>query len=1249
MDPRKLLSKLTKSEINSLPGFSDNRHSYMTLKDLKAELTQYMIDHRAYRKGLTVHDYVKLYKSIPKPPPYLKPLTRYADTHEYKYQLLERKRKEKKADDELFKSLEAMKRSEALESLARESFNEETKYLAKQERIRENTILADELKYLDISKDRSDQLNREYRKRIKLIKNRKKFTSRIAKWTDNVNHHISFEVTIGDNEEKRLAFCEVLRYVITHPPEDENVRDVVKATTLDGKHKYFTLHDRNIESLIGHISGEIDLQTDESDTNPFVVNTFLPVKYELMFVNANSTKSNKKGSHKGKSFTKKVKKPESKLDEGVKIVELELDSDFRELLDGSFFRYINTTAIDLSRYQIYNSIKASNYRDCCFVHACLESKIFTDEEMDAMRRWVLTRDVPQSKIKEIAIEFKCHFIVKHVDENRDIKHQTRTSIDTRKLKCMQDLDIPESRCITLLLFKDHYMINDDDTGYSTYYVSNSNELDSTFSSIPIDKRRLIQRVRNGIPDYAKKGVSLIYLLRFMFKNDMFKELNACEEGILSTCEYRNHLKDYRDLEYDQKQCTRLIQRKLKEPKKYTNIYFADFEADSTLDTHKEYLCCVMWIENGKPYTLTIDENEKSSIGERLLNTLKHGSLIYFHNLKYDVCFFKNVEGWESNAIERNGTVLQLTMSKKESSDFTKRLTFMDSFSIIPSKLANFGDMFSLKVHKEIFAYSLYTESNRKKRILPVSEFMNVYDMEQIKYHNKSQSQLEADHVQLIENAKISKSLVNQEGAEYIDIMKYAKFYCLKDCEVLMKGFLKFNKDLMNVFKETETPMLPVYNYISISAIGYSFAKQYGCYDECYELSGKPQDFILRCVNGGRTMTARNQKQYVSNGNLQDFDAVSLYPSAMKFMDGVPKGIPHVIPGNVSESMLLAYDTFFIEINIKNIKCKSSKPYAFGLIYKYAENGSKLYCNETAEHYYLDKRSFLDLKEYYDFDYEFIRGYYFNDGFNKKINDFIEILFQLRLRYKKEKNPLQNTIKLLLNSIYGKSILKPIECETKCVPKKKLYAYIHRNYNYIKEVNECDGIDNVYVKRIKPINKHFNLPQFGASVLSWSKWLMNRVICTAEQNDIPIFYQDTDSMHLYETDVDKLAKIFNEKYGCELIGSQLGQFHCDFDAFEGSVGTIHSRKLIALGKKSYLDILVDEKGNEGHHIRMKGIPNQVILNKCKHMGITVEELYERMYKCEAITFDLLDGSNCFRKNKFYQMKNEPKFTRTLKFK
>ena len=78
----------------------------------------------------------------------------------------------------------------------------------------------------------------------------------------------SFDVDIRDSKCKRLSFTEMLR----HCYEIRNKsRVVVKACTLDGHAKCFTLSDKHdIENTICHISGELDLSEEKSDTNPRV-------------------------------------------------------------------------------------------------------------------------------------------------------------------------------------------------------------------------------------------------------------------------------------------------------------------------------------------------------------------------------------------------------------------------------------------------------------------------------------------------------------------------------------------------------------------------------------------------------------------------------------------------------------------------------------------------------------------------------------------------------------------------------------------------------------------------------------------------------------------------------------------------------------------------------------------------------------------------------------------------------------------
>jgi len=56
---------------------------------------------------------------------------------------------------------------------------------------------------------------------------------------------------------------------------------------------------------------------------------------------------------------------------------------------------------------------------------------------------------------------------------------------------------------------------------------------------------------------------------------------------------------------------------------------------------------------------------------------------------------------------------------------------------------------------------------------------------------------------------------------------------------------------------------------------------------------------------------------------------------------------------------------------------------------------------------------------------------------------------------------------------------------------------------------------------------------GAMILSISKRIINEVICTAEDNEIEIYY--TDSQHLGADDIERLRKLYKEKYGRELVG------------------------------------------------------------------------------------------------------------------
>lgn len=1052
------------------------------------------------------------------------------------------------------------------------------------------------------------------------ITNRKQYDEYFKKYREMMRKRVSFGIDIADDLESRFAFEQAVKHSRMWFA-NQNSKPMLSAQDLAGNIREFTLWDnRNMGKVWKVLDGLVDIEEEGvSDPRYNLTGAFIPVRFAIRF----------------HEYDKKNKKLRRVNWQDNAVEEEEFDMSLWDLPAGEFFPYINNSGLDLTVFQIFDKIPKS-YQDTCFVYACIQSGLFTKVEIESLRLMCATRKLPQKYIPEIAVALNCHFKIKKIYEDQPVKSQMRIHVDTTRLTNQSFRDIPTDRLVTMFLYKGHYFI-DKSLPFTLYYAEHKQQLDKDYADMPIEKRMQIARISQGKPRYSDKGTKPMEVLRLLFKLNQFREITSQEHDLLKTSEFKHGLTDFIDLDYAPKLCTRAIERG-SNLHHYSRVYYADFETDPTVSPHQPYLCCVVSpLITGK---ITKQTFTGDNIDQHLLDYLQDGSLTYFHNLRYDACFFtNNATGYDVKILERSGTVLSIQMTKKQGNKITKQLTFHNSYSIISAPLKQFKSMFGLNVAKEKMAYKLYTKANRDRKTIPITEFYEQYDIEN---WMKTDEKLEKAHKQIKQNAIAAHAFENDE----IDIMKYAEFYCVKDCIVLMQGMEKFKQQLNEVFKEAGTSVPDLHNFVSISAIGYAFCKAYGCLDGCYEIAGKPQSFMLRCVSGGRTMTANNEKQIIG-GKLQDFDAVSLYPSAMSIMPGIPKGIPKVI---TDKSDIMKYDAFFCEIIIHKLECKSPTPYKFGLVFKRDENtGSKLFCNEAVGKFYIDKRGLQDLMEFYDIEYEVIRGYYFDEGFNNKLSGFITKLFNLRLRYKKEKNPLQNTIKLLLNSIYGKSILKPTPTENKCVSKNQLDKFIIRNYYWIEEINTSPNIEKAFCKVIKPIDRHFNCPQFGVSVLSWSKHIMNRVMCTAEQNGIHIFYQDTDSMHLLEADVPELAAIYKEKYGQDLIGSNLTQFHCDFDTWKGAVGDVHSVKLIALGKKSYLDILEDEKGNRSTHVRLKGIPHNVMNVWCRKNGKTLEDLYNTLYEGNAVTFNILDGSNGFRKNKYFQQVNLESFERRVLFK
>ena len=316
--------------------------------------------------------------------------------------------------------------------------------------------------------------------------------------------------------------------------------------------------------------------------------------------------------------------------------------------DGAFFPYVATINIDLSPYQIFTEIKAKNYKHNCFVWACIQSELFSKNEIEYMCGLIITRNIPRKDIKKIAKELKVNIIIRTIDETRDVKHQMLCDCDTRKI-----LKETFDRTIELYLYKEHYFLNKP-LQITPFFIKNYEAIQQAYPNMKLkDQQRLI-RIGVNKPTFTDKFTSPMKILRTMFECNRFRHINSGENEIIKTNEYMNkNLDDYEDLDYEPKLCTRPIEDSKKE-KIFDHVFYADFESDTSVSPHKAYMCCMVWLKDE-------EMKHKSFIGDdcatKFLDYLPDNSLIYFHNLKYDASFFMNLQAneWNVKITERSAS------------------------------------------------------------------------------------------------------------------------------------------------------------------------------------------------------------------------------------------------------------------------------------------------------------------------------------------------------------------------------------------------------------------------------------------------------------------------------------------------------------------------------------------------------------------------------------------------------------------
>ena len=1049
-------------------------------------------------------------------------------------------------------------------------------------------------------------------------KNAKKIDNDGGYYLQSLNKYYENNKPINIKIQKPENLTKLLESVLL-----KNQPMIITFTLEDGSKKAYTLNNKNVRDL----QDLIDMDDDEI--------------HELIESQEIETSDNELAMliHSSKISNVEVSKPTK-----------------NKKNSGAFFKYLhNIPELDLTELQIYNDIKEIKpYSVCCFIQSLISADV-DDTIISQAKTLIKCRDIPTCVINELCLKLHLHITINKITDNKIVHYPNG--------KTESVLSIRKKEPIKIGLIDEHYF-HIKQIPITSYAINNYQDIKHIKEFNKIYKKTSSEQYKKS-NDRFINSYDVVKIL-ISDKTKFLTPITLCDE-IYST-NYYDKITNIENLEYTDENI-RPVEYKPKKDKDESVNVIADFETTTDQEKHIPYCLHIRSATLKLSKTFIGADCAKQALF--YLGKYNRNIRFIFHNAGYDVRFlFPYLNRYVP--IERGKFLLRAYARFYHKQGKYYKIQIQDSYALIPEPLRKFKDMFNLPVEKEILPYGLYTEENVEKGIIPITDCIEEIKKQFIKNNIGKKIILEEYEEFLkeyLKNAKKWKCIIDNDK---IDIIKYSIKYCEMDCVVLEQGYNIFRNNILEITNNH----IDINLYVSVASLSLDYMKIKGVFDNVYELSGNPREFINKCMYGGRTMCSENKKiDNIIHQILADFDAVSLYPSAMARLRGYLQGSPKIIK-DLKYKSIKKYDGYFVEILIEKVNRKLKFP----LMSKINDKGVRDWTNEMEnEIFYCDKITLEELIKHHKIEYKIIRGYYYDEGRNMNLKPTIEHLFNTRLEAKKKKNPIEKVYKLIMNSCYGKCLLKPIDTETKYIGNSGYKDFVSSNYNWVKECDYCKENDTWKIKLFKPINEHFNLVHCGVEVLSMSKRIMNEVMVLAEELDIDMYYTDTDSIHIDNSKIDYLATEFKKINGRDLIGKGMGQFHTDFDSdivmnsimdkinsknntnlklkdltkeekdkYENS---IFAKRSIFLGKKCYIDELYSEYGDKvDYHIRLKGVPSASILDYAYNNNITPYQVYEKLFKKEEILFDMTCGGKKinFKFNKDMTISTLNEFGRKIKF-
>src|SRR5438093_9557145 len=337
--------------------------------------------------------------------------------------------------------------------------------------------------------------------------------------------------------------------------------------------------------------------------------------------------------------------------------------------------------------------------------------------------------------------------------------------------------------------------------------------------------------------------------------------------------------------------------------------------------------------------------------------------------------------------------------------------------------------------------------------------------------------------------------------------------------------------------------------------------------------------------------------------LMAFDGTSLYPSAMADVNSeYPKAeSARAFKPAEEKEFLCLFNAQQFRPKTAILKVKYFNPPNLFLqhiaVKEKVQVGRKKYeLSRFRNGYIIDTLTSVDIQEIVraggriDRIYE---GIVYEENYEQSpFRSFILKLFDLRLKYKAAKNEVgDNLIKLLMNSLYGKTVQRDIKHQFNIWSE----ATLKENFDetimdfqqiksgmYVVQKKEDSGLD--CVKARKRGNKTRDVPtHLGAFILAHSRRIMNNFIIEIDGfKNLVVYYSDTDSIYVSLRNYDKLKQ-------AGYVGGAMGQGKNDY----GEGGIIFG---LFLAPKVKYCITLTENGILEEKKTFKGFNKDVLTSK-----------------------------------------------------